>query len=337
MSTSPTTQSLVVSILNDDNVHFVEQVQVLWSGYGAITRWYSPKHQQTVILKYIEPNQDQAHPRGWNSEFAHQRKLLSYQNEQAFYQHYAKMCEQHCPVPAFIASNQSHALPNLSADVQFLLMQDLNAAGYAQRYQQGNVLLAKRCIHWLANFHATFLVNKAKKMWPIGSYWHLQTRMHEFEAMPESALKRHAQAIDNKLNSAQFQTLVHGDAKLANFCFHTNNSDIAAVDFQYAGCGIGVKDVAYFLGSCFDDDGLQKHCSNLFDEYFMHLRTALGTMASATEVACFSSIEVKWRELIPFAWADFERFLCGWSPSHHKLTSYSCEQTHKAILQCEDN
>ena len=59
--------------------------------------------------------------------------------------------------------------------------------------------------------------------------------------------------IRDRLKSSTFKTLVHGDAKLANFCFGSEESGVAAVDFQYVGGGCGMKDLAYFVGSCFRD------------------------------------------------------------------------------------
>lgn len=70
------------------------------------------------------------------------------------------------------------------------------------------------------------------------------TRPDELSAMKPSHLKGAAEAIDSKLNQCKFQTIVHGDAKVANFCFTPDSKSIAAVDFQYVGSGCGMKDVA---------------------------------------------------------------------------------------------
>ena len=42
-------------------------------------------------------------------------------------------------------------------------------------------------------------------------------------------------------------------------------------------------------------------------------------------------IETEWRPLYPVAWADFERFMLGWSPGHRKLTDYSDATTDRAL------
>ena len=77
----------------------------------------------------------------------------------------------------------------------------------------------KNCLFWLATFHATFMNNSAEGLWDVGTYWHLATRPDELASMEDGKLKNAAAAIDQMLNNCKFQTLVHGDAKLANFCF----------------------------------------------------------------------------------------------------------------------
>ena len=42
-------------------------------------------------------------------------------------------------------------------------------------------------------------------------------------------------------------------------------------------------------------------------------------------------IENEWRDLFPFAWADFHRFLKGWSPSHWKINDYSEKITREVV------
>ncbi|MEM9863889.1 MAG: phosphotransferase, partial [Myxococcota bacterium] len=134
-----------------------------------------------------------------------------------------------------------------------------------------------------------------------------------------------AEAIDARLTDAQHRTLLHGDAKLANFCFSADDPvRVAAVDFQYAGGGCGMKDVAYLL-SCLSNTRLERHAEDYVDTYFSALRKRLGPELGA-------SIETEWRALYPFAVADFERFLAGWAPSHAKRGSYAQRLT-LTILQ----
>ena len=78
-----------------------------------------------------------------------------------------------------------------------------------------------------------------------------------------------------KLSAAKYQSLVHGDAKLANFCFTANGERVAVLDFQYVGGGCGMKDVAYFVGSCLDEASCEKREDAILDTYFASLGEAL--------------------------------------------------------------
>lgn len=166
-------------------------------------------------------------------------------------------------------------------------------------------------------------------LWPQGTYWHLDTRPDELEALDDALLKDAAHKIDRKLKECQHQTLVHGDAKLANFCFSPDGNNVAAVDFQYVGGGCGMKDLAYFIGSCLTEEECEQLESRLLDTYFTSLKKALTVCKPAVNS---NEVEAEWRELYPYAWTDFHRFLKGWSPGHWKLTSYS-EKVAQDVIQ----
>ena len=155
-------------------------------------------------------------------------------------------------------------------------------------------------------------------MWEVGTYWHLDTRPEELEALDDNPLKNAASKIDNLLNNTQYKTIVHGDAKLANFCFSEDETRVAGVDFQYVGGGCGMKDIAYFVGSCMNEQEAEEYESKILDTYFSYLQKALGRGFQE-----FGLIEKEWRELYLVAWADFHRFLKGWSPGHWKINNYS--------------
>jgi len=188
----------------------------------------------------------------------------------------------------------------------------------------------RACLDWLASFHATFLNSPAQGLWECGSYWHLDTRPDELAALEDVSLREAASLIDQQLRLCRYQTLVHGDAKLANFCFtgDTPQPDVAAVDFQYVGRGCGMKDVAYFVGSCLREDECQALESTLLDYYFSRLGQRVTEKKPGSDT---NELEREWRELYDVAWADFHRFLKGWSPGHWKINSYSEQLTRRVI------
>lgn len=242
--------------LNACKVKQLEVVQSLWSGYGKVARYVVERADnaaQSVILKHIRLPNEVNHVRGWHSDFAHQRKVRSYQVEVAWYQDWASRCGEDCRV-----ANCFGVYSDEQTGEQGILLEDLDASGFAKRFMSLAVEDCLPCLNWLAQCHATFIqehragstLEWPKGLWETGTYWHLATRQAEWQAMGEGALKNKASAISQRLLNARFKTLVHGDAKVANFCFSDDGKHVAAVDFQYIGAGIGVQDLAYFLGEC---------------------------------------------------------------------------------------
>lgn len=301
-----------------------EVIQSLWSGYGEIARYRIGNNN--VVVKVVDPTVQSTHPRGWNTSMSHQRKLDSYQNEQRFYSQFSSLTDSYCRVPDLLASGKV-------GEMTYLVMQDLDALQFTQRCDSANLSIAKKGVRWLAYFHARFINQDIQPLWPVGTYWHLATRPDEYSKMKEGPLKHHAVTIDTTLNQAHWQTLIHGDAKLANFCFTANYDDLAAVDFQYVGRGTGIKDLIYFLGSCWDNNELFGHADTMLDVYFGHLQDAIGHY----QVECdFDALQQEWRDLYPFAWADFQRFLMGWASEHYKLNGYMQTQTNRALSVLKD-
>ncbi|GAB1855301.1 DUF1679 domain-containing protein [Flavobacteriaceae bacterium MHTCC 0001] len=291
-----------------------EIIQELWSGYGKIIRVdLENTDLESVVVKHVQLPRKNNHPRGWNTDIGHQRKLKSYNVEITWYKEYSKTSMARLPKCFAIESHQDEVL---------IVLEDLDKSGFSLRKQSIEWNDIDRCLEWLAKFHASYLEKVPNGLWNVGTYWHLDTRPQELEVLEDKALKNVASTIDKKLNDCTFKTFVHGDAKLANFCF-SKNGDVAGVDFQYVGGGCGMKDVAYFIGSCLYEDDCERLESKILDTYFNHLHKAIGTTNEA--------LENEWRPLYRVAWADFHRFLKGWSPRHWKINSYSERITAEVI------
>ena len=196
-------------------------------------------------------------------------------------------------------------------DQVLLVLEDLDAAGFSERRSFVNESQWKSCVRWLAQFHAAGMGMNPQGLWETGTYWHLETRPDELERLDDFELKQAAHAIDQKLRSAKFQTLVHGDAKLANFCFQPDGDEVAAVDFQYIGGGCGMKDLAYFVGSCFRDEEAEHREEEALDCYFQFFAEAIKSYVSGVSA---KEVEADWRPFYRVAWADFHRFMKGWVP-----------------------
>ena len=321
-------EALIFKHTNADAIVGIDLIQELWSGYGSIKRYHLEGGDvATLVVKQVAPPSVTAHPRGWNTGQSHQRKLRSYAVETAWYRDYASRCDERCKLPNCLALMTE-------GDEVVMLLEDLDAAGYSARRSKVGERGLQSCLSWLANFHATYLGSSAQGLWKIGTYWHLDTRPDELKVLQKEdpQLWRASAAIDQQLNSARFQTLVHGDAKLANFCFLDNEALVAAVDFQYVGAGCGIKDVAYFIGSCLDESACEANESRLLDFYFESLEKALAEQQQSVD---FKALEAEWRALYPVAWTDFHRFLKGWSPGHWKINSYSERLAKEVVTKIE--
>uniref|UniRef100_A0A7S1LUC5 Aminoglycoside phosphotransferase domain-containing protein n=1 Tax=Neobodo designis TaxID=312471 RepID=A0A7S1LUC5_NEODS len=240
---------------------------------------------------------------------------------------------------------------------------------------------ARGALRWLAVLHGTFMAdtgllhgaateaaaeaaaNRLGGIWPQAQYFHLGTRAAELQALPTGCtLRRLASQWDRQLRAAP-QTVCHGDAKLPNFLFRPTATsstaeqptaltttaadtvrDAAAVDFQYAGVGCGMSDVAYLLhstvGKAFPaaprdgDGGLvfprpKGYCradaaaeaadyaawrsvvDPLVEYYLGELRRAID--ACRSDVVDTDAVVTAYRGLLEPAYLDYWRFYMGWA------------------------
>ncbi|MBT5709375.1 MAG: hypothetical protein HOI66_23885 [Verrucomicrobia bacterium] len=89
-----------------------------------------------------------------------------------------------------------------------------------------------------------------------------------------------------------------------------------------------MKDLAYFIGSCLDEEVCEAKELELLDCYFAYLIRALNRRRPDVNA---SDVVAEWRGLFPLAWTDFHRFLKGWCPSHWKINSYSERMAREVI------
>ncbi|MFK7790411.1 MAG: phosphotransferase family protein [Phycisphaeraceae bacterium] len=325
-------QQHICRIVGASAVVELQTIQSLWSDCGQVAkvRWVGGDTGKVpgsgAVMKHVKMPSRIDHPRGWNTDRSTQRKVRSYEVETRWYAEYSERCPAACRVPGY--GGQAEWV-----DERLLMLEDLDASGFGRRLTHATGQALNACIEWLAAFHATFLGDRPDGLWDKGTYWHLDTRPDEYAAMQDGPLKSAAKRIDAALDASPFQTLVHGDAKLANFCFSTDTKTrgataVAAVDFQYVGAGCGMKDLAYLVGGCLDAKACFDQEAQLLDTYFTALNTALSNRAIPINTR---ALEADWRRLYPYAWADFQRFLMGWSPGHWKISPYSEHMTRRVL------
>lgn len=307
-------KSLILEATGASSFSDKETIQKLWSGYGEIKRIeLTNAPVNSLIIKHVQLAKNKIHPRGWNSDLGHQRKLKSYEVETNWYQSYSSDCAARIPKCLAVETVNDEVL---------MILEDLDEAGYYLRKQNLSWEEISSCLKWLAQFHASFLGRHPEGLWEVGTYWHLETRPQELEVLQDQKLKKAAALIDEKLNSCNYKTFVHGDAKLANFCFAPDGK-VAGVDFQYVGGGCGMKDLAYFIGSCLSERECEELEDQILNTYFEYLQNELPQRNE--------ELETEWRTMYRIAWADFHRFIKGWSPGHWKINSYSERITSEVI------
>ncbi|MEM7015018.1 MAG: choline kinase, partial [Verrucomicrobiota bacterium] len=188
-------ESAILASTGASSLEVESVIQELCSGYGHILRVsLEGGNADSVVVKHIRPAAAGSHPRGWNSTISHERKVRSYEVETAWYREWSDRCDEHCRIPQFLAFERHNG-------EVLLVLEDLDAAGFPRRMTSVEWTQIEICLGWLANFHATFLGDDPHDLWPVGSYWHLDTRPEELEALADEDLRQAASAIDARLNA----------------------------------------------------------------------------------------------------------------------------------------
>ena len=85
MSMNKHFQEIILKATGAEELYEIEVIQDLWSGYGEIVRvGLTGADMKSVVVKHVKLGQGD-HPRGWNTDLSHQRKLKSYKVETEWY------------------------------------------------------------------------------------------------------------------------------------------------------------------------------------------------------------------------------------------------------------
>ena len=94
------------------------------------------------------------------------------------------------------------------------------------------------------------------------------------------------------------------------------------------GGGVGIKDVMLLLSSM--PQALMTNEPEYLEYYFTQLTSYLSHYHAHIDA---QEVCKHWQSLYKFAWADFVRFLKGWSPNHFKLNQHSLAITELALSE----
>jgi len=173
-------------------------------------------------------------------------------------------------------------------DGVMIVMNDLGAHGkyYTKRGNQLTMEEGRALLSWLAKFHAVHwrAADPPQGLWNEGSFWQLGTRQDELDDLEEEWVqcgldRRRAKEIHELITKTRFRTVIHGDAKAANFFFFAGQGDapleIGGYDFQYCGMATPLRDVAYLLCCSIQGHLIHENEEDLLSHYYTELTKAL--------------------------------------------------------------
>ena len=325
----------------------VSHVQRLWGGMGAVLEAHASTGSGVsakLIIKHICSWGEMA------LSFADERKRVSYCCESKFFEALAGELRQAagCSVPAGLLVDRSSdgtinvvmsKMPGQPYSSTRAAPQEEKAALRAaasgaisdleseesdepdNNHDSIGAAETATAVAFLARMHAQTWRPRAdaavaQGLQPQGSYWYLDTRPHELEAMLpktgwEGRLRRAAKAIDQRLKEDPNQCIIHGDTKADNMSFDDDVvGGVSMCDFQYCGRGNPMKDLAYLL-CCAADAGCSAASSEKYlGQYHTHLCTAL--TGRGAEPPSLVTLQAS----LDLAYVDLCRWMCGCEAVH---------------------
>ena len=257
----------------------------------------------------------------------HLRKVHSYKVESVFYSEISDMMNSRgviVPTVRLITgeldtSSSTQCEDGMKMSIVMDDLRTLEGHCYERKGNQLNLEEGKAVLSWLANFHAVnwqsmHRLSSAVQngLWPEGTFWQLDSRTEELKAIDVDwiELKYLAKDIHDALRDSKYRTIIHGDAKAANFLFFQGEGEqginrIAGYDFQYCGFGDAMRDVAYFLSCSIKPGVLYTHERNLLQFYHSQL------VAKLTEEQAHGYSFDELQNSYELCLVDLARFMAG--------------------------
>ena len=296
----------------------------LWKGYGEIMTVQATDCNGTESQLVIK----QVHiPRHSELGEDHLRKVHSYRVESVFYREMSERMNSRgviVPTVRLITGELDTSCSTFCKDgmSMSIVMDDLRTQGpcYERKGNQLNLEEGKAVLSWLAKFHAVnwqsiHTLSSASiqgGLWQEATFWQLDSRSAELNAIDVDwiELKYLAKDIHDAIGGSKYRTIIHGDAKAANFLFFKEERDqgiarVAGYDFQYCGFGDAMRDVAYFLSCSIKPGVLYVHERDLLEHYHFQLVANL-----TEEQACGYSMDVL-QNSYELCLVDLARFMAG--------------------------